>query len=411
MKKKRDVVFLCQYFYPEYITSATLSYDTALAFVDKGFTVDVICGYPKEYTLKKTVPKKEIHKGISIRRVKYIQMKRAGFIGRMINYFSFSIAVSFQFWKLKNYKAIIVYSTPPVLPFIAAVARKIFKVKMIFVSYDVYPEIAQKANVVSKKGFITRLMIIINNSVFKRVDKVVALSTEMKDYLFNNRKGITCEQIVVIPNWQNELKESKPSCKQKRYIVDDIDTNNKFIVSHFGNLGVCQDLETMIATIRALKDDDSIKFLFAGHGNKMKILKEIIERENLKNVTVYGFLNGVEYYKALDISDCFLVSLIDGMEGLAVPSKTYGYMMAGKPIIAIMSDNTDITQDLKRNKAGFVIEGADYMGLKGKLLFLKNNPTQSEKMGVNARKLFLDKYTNTICTNKYVDLLRNLLEE
>ena len=30
MKKKRDILFLCQVFYPEYISSAQLPYDTVL---------------------------------------------------------------------------------------------------------------------------------------------------------------------------------------------------------------------------------------------------------------------------------------------------------------------------------------------------------------------------------------------
>ena len=49
MKKKRDILFLCQFFYPEYISSAQLPYDTVLALRDAGFSVGALCGYPREY--------------------------------------------------------------------------------------------------------------------------------------------------------------------------------------------------------------------------------------------------------------------------------------------------------------------------------------------------------------------------
>jgi len=138
MKKKKDVLFLCQYFYPEYVSSATLPFDTALSLSREGLSVGALCGYPKEYNLLNKVPLKETYENIEIRRLKYIQLKRSNFIGRIINYFSFTLAVMLHFFELQKYKAIIVYSNPPILPFIAALANKFFGTKVIFVSYDIY---------------------------------------------------------------------------------------------------------------------------------------------------------------------------------------------------------------------------------------------------------------------------------
>jgi hypothetical protein len=47
--EKKDILFLCQFFYPEYNSSATLPFDTAKYLANNGFTVDALCGYPKEY--------------------------------------------------------------------------------------------------------------------------------------------------------------------------------------------------------------------------------------------------------------------------------------------------------------------------------------------------------------------------
>ena len=95
MQLKKDVLFLCQFFYPEYISSATLPFDTAKALVEAGFSVGVMCGYPKEYCIgNNEVLFEEDHKGIKIKRLKYLQVARNNIAGRLINYFSFTFSVS-----------------------------------------------------------------------------------------------------------------------------------------------------------------------------------------------------------------------------------------------------------------------------------------------------------------------------
>ena len=93
MKPKKDVLFLCQFFHPEYISSAQLPFDTAKALHDSGFRVDVLCGYPKEYYNGPQVPKKETISGIGIQRLSYLQPSRSHTFGRLVNYFSFTLSV------------------------------------------------------------------------------------------------------------------------------------------------------------------------------------------------------------------------------------------------------------------------------------------------------------------------------
>ena len=107
MKKKRDILFLCQFFYPEYISSAQLPYDTVLALRDAGFSVGALCGYPREYAEGGKVPTKEDANGIHIHRLKYIQTGRAGFLGRIINYFSFTFHVLLHLPEIAKYRAVV----------------------------------------------------------------------------------------------------------------------------------------------------------------------------------------------------------------------------------------------------------------------------------------------------------------
>lgn len=400
--KKKDVLFLCQYFYPEYISSATLPYETAEMLVKYGYSVGALCGYPKEYNQFNDVPITEKINEIDIHRLKYIQLKRSNFWGRLINYFSFTLAVLFHIVKLKEYKIILVYSNPPILPLIAVIAKKLFKSRIIFVSYDVYPEIAVESNIITKDSIIYRLFCFINSKLYNNVDKVVAVSTDMERFLLNNRK-IKQNKIITIPNWCEEIDSSR--------LHPAAETEDKLIVSYLGNLGTCQELDTLLGAIRILKDNSNIQFVFAGHGNKMERLETITRTEKLNNVTIYGFLHGDEFEHILYKSDVFVVTLIPGLAGLCAPSKTYTYIMAGKPLISVMEENTEIVKDLMEKNAGFNIHYGDSQFMSNKIKLLYDDKKLREQMGNNSRDLFLKKYTKEICTLKYVEVIKNELED
>lgn len=402
MRKKRDILFLCQFFYPEYISSAMLPYDTVKALNQAGFTVDVMCGYPFEYAADTHVSVKENIDGVQIRRIKYIQMDRKGFLGRLVNYFSLTFMMFLQLFRLAGYRAVVVYSNPPILPWVASWAKVLFGTKLFFVSYDLYPEVATRTGTLREGSFITRLMDHINQCVFRRADGVVALSTEMKDYIAANRP-IREELVRVIPNWfEDRYTERENSRNRFRE-----ETKGRFTVSYFGNMGTAQDMDTILGAIRLLKDDPDIYFLFAGHGNKMQTLKRIVEEEGISNIRIHDFLHGEAFQDALAISDCALVSLARGVTGLCVPSKTYSYMMQGIPLLAIM-DDCDIVRDIHRG-AGAWVRNGESEKMAQAIREMALDPEKTKRMRQSCRQQYLENYTKEICTQKYVALFRELL--
>jgi glycosyltransferase involved in cell wall biosynthesis len=86
-------------------------------------------------------------------------------------------------------------------------------------------------------------------------------------------------------------------------------------------------------------------------------------------------------------------------------------MMAGKPVIAIIGKNSDIAKDLNENNAGFAMEVGESSKLVSAIKELLNNKEKRELMGRNCRKVFLEKYTTEFCTQQYVKMIGNLLEE
>lgn len=402
-----DVLMLCQFFAPEYVSSATLPFDTASALSDAGLKVGVLCGYPKEYSDKKHPPKVETVNGIKIRRVKYMQLGRKGVIGRVVNYFSFTASVFLHLRELKKYKMVMVYSNPPVLPLLASWAKRLYGTKFIFVAYDIYPEMPITTRSIRENGFIHKIMNYVNAEAYENADAVVALSQEMKDFILSHRK-INAGKVEVIPNWYADETDSFHEAAAGNAYYEKC--KDKFVVSYLGNMGICQDMDTILETIRRLRQESHIQFLFAGHGNKMQKLKNAIELEHLENVTVYDFLQGKDYHDILEISDCALVSLTEGLTGLCSPSKVYSYYMAGIPVIAIIGES-DIGRDIDKYKTGFRISNGESGKLADHICQIWQNEILRLEMKKNCVALFREKYTASICTRKYVEIILRIIGE
>lgn len=403
MKKKKDILFLLQFFYPEYVSSATLPFDTATRLADEGFDVDVLCGYPHEYTDAMNIPLRETVNNINIKRVKYLQPDRKKAIGRIINYLSLTVAMLFRIFTMKKYKTVIVYSNPPILPFVAALASKLFKCRLIFVAYDLYPEIALKTNSLSETSIIARVMNFINKFVYKQASAVVALSSEMKEYIIQNR-NISADRVHVIPNWYKD--EYRISDKKENSFGALV--RERFVIGYYGNMGIAQDMEPIKQAIRYYKNDDKVCFLLSGHGSKHSEIEKMINDEKIENAYLYGFLKGDEYLDALSISNCAIVSLEAGLTGLCVPSKTYGYMMQGLAIVAIM-DESDIVRDVRAG-AGYHVCNNSAQSLIEIIAEMKDNASDCCSRGEASRNLYLKNYTPEICLEKYVELLREIVQ-
>lgn len=402
MKKKKDILFLCQFFHPEYISSAQLPFDTAQALEKAGFSVGVLCGYPREYADGTPVPKRETVRGIHIHRLKYVQTGRASFLGRIVNYFSFTAMVLLHLGELGRYRAVVVYSNPPILPWLAVWAKKLFGTRLIFVSYDLYPEVATATGTLRQGNLICGLMEHINRRVYPNADAVVALSTEMREFILKNRK-IQPEKVHVIPNWYEDTGSALPPRETSRF--RDL-TAGRFTVAYFGNMGTMQDMDTILQAAKLLKDEQ-VFFLFAGHGNKFQRVKDFLEREKVTNAAVCPFLRGEEFQEALAISDCALVSLEWHTTGLCVPSKTYSYMMRGLPLLAIM-DECDIVRNIQKG-AGVWVRNGQPEALARAIREMKDHPEACRAMGATCRALYEAQYTTEKCTGQYTQLFRQLL--
>ena len=402
---QKDILFLCQFFYPEYNSSATLPFDTAQYLAAHGFKVGALVGYPREYSINKHLPLEETVEDVNIRRIKYLQLKRVGTIGRLINYFSFTFRAFLKISYLKKYKTVIVYSNPPILPIVPIWAKRKYGTKIIFVAYDVYPEVAYASKSLSPKSIISKAMNYINKQLYSEAEYVVALTDEMKSFLLSNRPELSCDRVVTIANWAHEKKSKPDHQAYKRFGYKD----GQFVVSYFGNMGTCQDVDTMMEAAELLRDDDRIRFLIIGHGNKKEAVLKRIKEHDLKNVQLLDFLTGKDFEQAVAISSCCIVSLEKGIKGTCAPSKYYSYLQGGHPVLSITEKGSYLADEIKKEHIGYSVEIGDGLGLKNNIVTMVENPVECEQMGDRAKKLYEDNYSFDVAMEKYLQIFQKVL--
>ena len=196
----------------------------------------------------------------------------------------------------------------------------------------------------------------------------------------------------MIENWADGAaitpKASKHSALRARLGIGD-----QFVVCYSGNLGRAHEFDTFLGAADALRNDSSVLFLMIGGGVKMEALRRAVAARKLPNFRFLPYQPRVDLADSLAAGDLHLVSLLPRLEGLVMPSKLYGILAAGRPMIFIGDSDGEIARLIRDVQCGVSVEVNAGAKLIATILRLKSDPTICAAMGNRARECFLSSYT------------------
>jgi glycosyltransferase involved in cell wall biosynthesis len=180
-------------------------------------------------------------------------------------------------------------------------------------------------------------------------------------------------------------------------------SESNFIIAYAGNLGIAQNLLTVLKTAEKFINENVI-FLIIGTGPQEKLLKDYALDHDINNVSFIGELPKEEVSKYFSLADCGLIPLKDiSVFERTIPSKLFDYMSASLPILlGVKGEANDILLD---SRAGIAYYPDDPDDLKDKILFLKSNPHILADFRANGRK-FVEKHFDR---NKLAAELENII--
>ena len=412
MKKK--LLIYAHYFYPDVASTGQILTELCEGMIDT-FDITVICVVPsysgtidEKYKTKRIY--KEEHNGIKIIRVRVPEFQKSNKVSRIKNLLAYFFNSLLATLKIEKQDYIYTISQPPILGGVLGVLGKWLKGgKLIYNIQDFNPEQTIAVGYAKNKLLLNTVMAVDKFSC-KNSDKVIVVGRDMQETLknrFNNKK---VPSNVFINNWINE-KEIYPLDQNHPKIVafkEKYNLKDKFIIMYSGNIGLYYDLENIIKVIGEFKDREDVVFAFIGDGTVKSKIEEYVTNNNLNNVTFIPYQDKADLIYSLNAADIHWVVNAKGIKGVSVPSKLYGVMAAGKPVLGVLDEGSEARLIVEECNCGVCIEPGNYKEISRNIEYILNNKELIKSLGRNGRKYLEVNLTKDVSINKYKDTILSL---
>jgi glycosyltransferase involved in cell wall biosynthesis len=368
------ILLLNQFFYPDSAATSQFLTDLARHLAANGHEIRVICGR-SSYADPDAMPCPPVQ----IVRTPDLPFKR-GFLGRILSYLSFLSGALFHGIFGPKTDLVLTLTTPPALSLIGSVVKATKGARHFIWEMDVYPDIAVDLNVLNSRSWITRSIGAAFDSARCHSDGVIALGDCMRHRLIGH--GIPPNKIHVTENWADS-REIRPL---------PFPDSSPLRLFYSGNLGLAHDVETIRAAIHNLRSDPRFHFAFAGAGAQRPALESFCRENHIANVSFQGYRPRQELAQSLAACHIGVVTQKPATLGAVVPSKTYGLMAAGRPILFIGPREATPARIVGRHQCGWQIDPGDTATLIALLEHLAVNQNLVRDSGARAREAFLRNY-------------------
>jgi colanic acid biosynthesis glycosyl transferase WcaI len=383
---------LTELYYPEQTSTGYILTHTAEGLAQE-YDVGVITGPPTNFFERQKALPYEEKNNVEIYRCQGTSFNKDIFWGRIINLLTRSITI---FWKAffycKKGETILVVTNPPLLPFFALLLKWLKGCNFVLLIHDLYPEILVATGLYKASSFIVKIGHLLNRVLYKEAMKIITLGRDMTK-LVQAKLDADDKKITCITNWA-EVETIRPDDRFNNETLNNLNLTNKFVFLYAGNIGRTHAIEDIAEAAKFLELSNNIHFLFIGFGAKKQWLENHIKNQDIKNITVVAPRpDRAEQSISLNACDVAIITFIPGMAGISVPSRMYNQMAAGKPIIAVTDDWSELAEVVRENEIGWVIKPGDITTLVETIKYAAEHPEVCTKMGEKAATVAQTKYS------------------
>ena len=371
------ILLLNQFFWPDSSATSQLLTDLARALAAEGHEVTAISSDKGGYALSASDLEMP---DVQVFRVKALPFVR-GTLGRLLSYFSFYVSAAVRGLLLPRQDLVLTLTTPPLLSLLGTLIKTVRGSQHYIWEMDVYPDVAVDLAYFKAGGLADRVTGLLADFSRHSATGILALGECMKDRLV--RRGIDPSRIFVAENWADGAA-IVPLPRQT--------SSAALVLLYSGNLGLAHDLGTITASIKALREDQRFRFLFVGSGGRRAELAAFVKEQDIKSVELRPYVQRESLSESLSAGDIGLVTQRNACCGSVVPSKVYGLLAAGRPILFIGPAAATPARTIARFRCGWHVNVGDSEQLTALLLRLAKNPEEVRLAGLAARRALLDHY-------------------
>jgi colanic acid biosynthesis glycosyl transferase WcaI len=399
------ILLLNQVFYPDVAATAQHAHDLGKHLVAHGHEVVVIASRSLYGQKGASLPKREMVDGIEVHRVGKSIFGKAGILARVFDFALFYVAAMVKAMTVKRPDVVVCFTTPPFIALVGWLMREIRGSRFVYWVMDLYPDLPVACGVVKERALLTRFFERVNRFCLRRADRVVVLGRCMRDRVLS--KGIGAQHVHHIGVWADQA-EIKPIERMSNPYREQWKLGNRLVVMYSGNFGLGHDVKTMCEAALRLREDDSIRFVFAGGGKKKEYVDQFVKEHKLQNCVLAPYQPREKLDASLSCADVHLATLLEGVEGIMVPCKLFGIMAASRPTIFIGHPSSELARVLTEHNAGSVVRQGDVDSLVQAIRNFASDEILRRNMGENARVALIESFNRTKSCEQWRELLEGL---
>jgi colanic acid biosynthesis glycosyl transferase WcaI len=397
---------MSEVFPPERTATARFVGEAALSLADR-FDIVVIAGRMR-YVADDAVLARELgDKGVVVRRPRGGTTKANTTLGRLwqtlqtIRY----MAVTGR-REARHADYVMCVTNPPVAPIVASLCARAANVPLVIRVDDVYPEALSAAGVVRRASPLFRVLDWLLTRPLRAARRIIVLGRDARELI--ERKVASRVPVEVIPNFATVPFAAFDAAHGADLRVQ-LGLHDKFVVGYLGNFGRTHDIQTILRAAAHLKAErPGIHFLLMGEGAQYEDARARVGAEGLSNVTLRRSCSDEELAGYLQLPDVAVISFPPGMRGVSVPSRLYNHLAAGRPIVGVCDDESELAMVLRESSAGWIVPPRDAAALARRLTELASHAEAVRAAGERGREAVEHRYTRSIVDGAYRRLADSL---
>ena len=405
------ILFLTDNFAPESNAPAIRTHEHTRSWVEMGHEVTVITCVPNFPAgvvfegYRNRLFQREVIDGVHVIRVWTYITRNEGFLKRTLDYVSYMLSAIIASLFVAR-PDVVIATSPQFFTTIGGWVVSCLKWRpFVFELRDLWPETVLAVGAMQGNAILDAFEGLAH-FLYRRANLIIPVTQTFAERLVE--LGIPKERIEVVTNGIDpddiRIERSQREVRETYGIPQDA-----FSVGYIGTLGMCHGLSTLLEGAQTLLGDDRFHFVVMGDGADRDELIEILERDELSNVTLIDRQPRLEALAVLNAIDASLVMLRSApVFETVIPSKIFEAMALEKPILlGVRGEAYRIV--VEETGSGLAFTPEDSVGMVARMKELRESPELQRTLGQRGQRAVRERYRRTALAEKLIGFVeRNL---
>lgn len=368
MRPSGSVYLLYHFFHPDDVVSARLFSDLAVELAAGGYDVTALPSIRSCHGPKVRLQQRQSWIGGQIHRVWRPSWPQHRSWGRFGNALCMLLMWTWRAAIMpRRRNETMIVGTDPVLSVLVAISWKLLRprAKIIHWCHDLYPHAAVAESMLKADSLLVRTLHFWLRIAYRRCDVIADLGSCMRRLLIEasgETQTVRHLSLASESSWRDgrfatlvpwALVEPSRPAQPDPLVREQLFGEAALGLLYSGNFGRAHCFEAVLELARQLRDED-IGFCFAGRGLRLDELRAAVNAEET-NIRFAGFADEDQLAARLAAADIHLVTLRENWTGTVVPSKFFGALAVGRPVLFAGSAGSAIAQWIEEFGVGWVL--------------------------------------------------------